>query len=118
MLVTMIIAALVIDGIWSLAGLIPDTRPTRDDVFGSIDVDYKLFLNVVGLVVFGALMWLTVRRGATDPVCGMKVDKAKALKLERDGQTYYFCSEHCRHKFEAGETGDEHAGHEHAHAHH
>ena len=36
---------------------------------------------------------------ATDPICGMTVDPAHALSAERDGQTYYFCSEHCRRKF-------------------
>jgi Cu+-exporting ATPase len=36
---------------------------------------------------------------ATDPVCGMMVDEATALRTERDGQTYYFCSEHCQQKF-------------------
>jgi Cu+-exporting ATPase len=36
---------------------------------------------------------------ATDPVCGMTVDEASALRTERDGQTYYFCCEHCRQKF-------------------
>ncbi|MFS0517255.1 YHS domain-containing protein [Nostoc sp. UIC 10607] len=25
-------------------------------------------------------------------MCGMTVEKATALKSERDGQTYYFCS--------------------------
>ncbi len=30
----------------------------------------------------------------------MKVDREKALQLERDGETFYFCSEHCRSKFE------------------
>jgi len=34
-----------------------------------------------------------------DPICGMTVDEATALKAERDGQTFYFCSEHCRQKF-------------------
>jgi Cu+-exporting ATPase len=42
---------------------------------------------------------MTARRGATDPVCGMEVDKATALTAERGGRTYYFCSEHCRHSF-------------------
>src|ERR1035437_5773955 len=36
---------------------------------------------------------------ATDPICGMTVDEATALRAERDGQTFYFCSEHCRKKF-------------------
>ena len=35
----------------------------------------------------------------TDPICGMTVDDASALHAERDGQTFYFCGEHCRKKF-------------------
>src|SRR3954467_12240706 len=73
MFVTIVGAALVVDGLFSLAGLIPSTRPTNEDIFGAIQVDYKLALNVVGLAVFVALFYLTVRRGVTDPVCGMRV---------------------------------------------
>jgi Cu+-exporting ATPase len=36
---------------------------------------------------------------ATDPICGMAVDEASALRAERDGHTSYFCSDHCRQKF-------------------
>jgi Cu+-exporting ATPase len=36
---------------------------------------------------------------ATDPICGMQVDEATALKADRDGKTYYFCCDHCRSKF-------------------
>ncbi len=39
---------------------------------------------------------------ATDPICGMSVAVAGAEHtLERDGTTYYFCSAHCRKKFQA-----------------
>ncbi|MBD2681902.1 MULTISPECIES: YHS domain-containing protein [Nostoc] len=38
---------------------------------------------------------------AVDPICGMTVEKATALKSERDGQTYYFCSQTCLHTFES-----------------
>jgi len=31
----------------------------------------------------------------------MKVDRAKALRLEHEGRTYYFCSEHCMTRFQA-----------------
>ena len=34
-----------------------------------------------------------------DPVCGMTVDEATALHSERNGETFYFCSDHCRQKF-------------------
>ncbi|MBN8248957.1 MAG: YHS domain-containing protein, partial [Verrucomicrobia bacterium] len=35
----------------------------------------------------------------TDPICGMQVDETTALSAERDGATFYFCSNHCRQKF-------------------
>jgi uncharacterized membrane protein YraQ (UPF0718 family)/YHS domain-containing protein len=101
MFVTMVGAALVVDGLFSLAGLIPHTRPTRGDIFGSIRLDYKLFFDVLGVVVFAALFWLTMRRGTTDPVCGMRVDRKKAYISEHDGRTVYLCSEHCKAKFDA-----------------
>src|SRR5436305_736834 len=42
MFATMVIAGLVVDGLFSVGGLIPNgARPTRDDIFSSIQVDYK-----------------------------------------------------------------------------
>ena len=129
MFVTMVLAALVIELLFKGLGVIPHgARPTRGDIFSSIQIDYKLALNVLGLAIFAALFWLTARRGATDPVCGMKVDRAKAVTKEVGGQTFYFCSQHCLHAFEA--DPDQHLGHGHrpieakvaehdgAHAHH
>jgi hypothetical protein len=123
MFVTIVLAALIVDGLFGLAGLIPDTHPSRADIFGSVEVDYKLVLNVFGVAVFAALFYLTARRGATDPVCGMKVDRSKALRAMHAGRTYFFCSEGCREQFEAdadgytpkrpAATGAEAAGHAH-----
>ncbi len=123
MFVTMVIAALIVDGLFGFAGLIPTgARPSRADIFGSLELDYKLVLNVIGLVIFAALFYLTARRGVTDPVCGMKVDRAKAVRKEIAGQALYFCSDHCWHAFEANPErylGDrkETDEHEPAHAH-
>jgi YHS domain-containing protein len=105
MLVTMIVAALAVDGLFSVLGLVPSgARPTRDDVFGSIALDYKLVLNAVATVIFAALLALTARRGATDPVCGMTVDRSKALVADEDGRTVFFCSARCRETFVTGST--------------
>ena len=65
MFVTMVVAALVVDLVFGLAGLIPDARPSRADVFGAVEVDYKLFLNALGVGIFVALFWLTARPGAS-----------------------------------------------------
>jgi uncharacterized protein len=106
MFVTMVIAALIVNGIFSALGLIPTgPRPTRADIFSQVQLNYKLALNILGLVIFGALFWLTARRGATDPVCGMRVDRAKALSAEIDGKRFYFCSEHCLHTFQQNAPG-------------
>lgn len=53
---------------------------------------------------------------AIDPVCDMTVDEATARSAERDGQTVYFCSEHCRQKFLANGalSSPKHVGHDHA----
>jgi uncharacterized protein len=123
MFVTMVAAALIVDVVFGALGLIPTgTRPTRADIFGSIAVNYKLFLNLAGLAVFATLFWLTARRGATDLVCGMKVDRGKAVTKEVGGETFYFCSEHCLHAFEVDPNRYAHGSHtverhEHDHEH-
>jgi YHS domain-containing protein len=124
MFVTMVIAALIVDGIFSALGLVPTgPRPTRADIFTAVHVDYKLALNLLGLAIFAGLFWLTTRRGATDPTCGMTVDRDKAVTIELGGRTYYFCSDHCLHTFEADPdkylSGPAPAAHDHAaHARH
>src|SRR5262249_8323200 len=64
MFVTMVIAALIVDGLFSVLGLIPETRPSRADVFGSVELDYKLVPNVIALFVFAALIYVTRRSPA------------------------------------------------------
>jgi uncharacterized protein len=102
MFVSMIIAALAIDVLFSGLGLIPHVRPARADIFSSVKLDYKFVLNVLATALFAAMFALTMRRGATDPTCGMRVDRHKALRSEGPGWTVFFCSEHCRDAYELG----------------
>jgi len=104
MLVTIVLAALAIDALFGAAGLIPAVRPTRADIFASVRVDYKLATNVLGTAIFLALFALTIRRGATDPVCGMKVDRHSAVTSSDNGRKYYFCSQHCADTFRASQA--------------
>jgi uncharacterized membrane protein YraQ (UPF0718 family)/YHS domain-containing protein len=100
MFITIVISALIVDAIFGGLSLIPNVRPTRADIFGAVKLDYKFVTNVLGLIVFAALFGLTVRRGTTDPVCGMKVDRARAVTIEFGGEMHYFCSAQCLHAFE------------------
>jgi uncharacterized membrane protein YraQ (UPF0718 family) len=60
MFVTIVIAALAVAGLFGVLGLFPTgPRPTREDIFGTIEVDYKLFLNLLGTAAFLALLWLS-----------------------------------------------------------
>jgi YHS domain-containing protein len=85
-----------VGGLFGLLGAVPSRpRPTRADISGTLEVNYKLALNVLGLLIFGVLFWISARRGETDPVCGVSVDRARAISKRVEGETLYFCSEHC-----------------------
>jgi YHS domain-containing protein len=108
MLTTMVAAALVVDGLFSFAGIVPTNRPTTSDVFARIHLDYNLAFNILAVGIFVALFGLTIRRGVKDPMCGMTVDRNKALQSTRGGQTYSFCSEGCRTRFLEGPESSRH----------
>ncbi len=52
----------------------------------------RQFINVKGEIIVAM---------HTDPICGMQVDDQKAAgQSEHQGQTYYFCSQGCKRKFD------------------
>jgi uncharacterized protein len=104
MFMTIVIAALIVDGLFDAAGLIPQARPTRAEVFGEVTIGYTLVLNALATLAFVALLTLTHRRGATDPVCGMRVDRTQAIAREAGGRTHWFCSESCAEAFDTGQN--------------
>jgi uncharacterized protein len=68
MFVTMAVAALLVGGAFELLGLVPTgPRPTRADIFGSIEVNYKLALNILGALIFTTMFALTMRRRTVRP---------------------------------------------------
>jgi len=103
MFVTMVVAALVVDALFSGLGIVPETRPSIESITErGIDWNYTTFLNIAFFALAGTLVALTVRRGARDPVCGMTVDRSKTpYRSEFKGRTVYFCSAGCKASFEA-----------------
>jgi YHS domain-containing protein len=99
---TIVAAALAVDGLFSAFGLIPDTRPSIESITArGISWNYTTVLNIVFTLVAAGLVGLTLRRSARDPVCGMTVDRGKAVSAEHGGRTYFFCGPGCRSRFEA-----------------
>jgi uncharacterized membrane protein YraQ (UPF0718 family)/YHS domain-containing protein len=102
-------AGLITEGIFGLFHLIPVARPT-EVAPARFAWNYTAYLNIAALVLFAALYWAYRNREklgggtgyAIDPVCGMQVETSTAPSaLVHSGQALYFCSDHCRLRFEA-----------------
>lgn len=106
--VIMSAAGLITQAIFRALGWVPTSRPTVVAA-DTLRLNYTTVLDVLALAAFGLLYWLYRNRErlgggtgyAKDPVCGMQVETAHApARLEQHGQRIYFCSEHCKERFE------------------
>jgi uncharacterized membrane protein YraQ (UPF0718 family)/YHS domain-containing protein len=108
----MSMAGLATEGLFHLTGLVPDHR--RRVVTGdTLRFNYTTVLDVVALVLFAAVIWLSRHRErfgggsgyAIDPVCGMQVEIAHAPASSEQGtHRAFFCSDHCRERFDRDPT--------------
>jgi YHS domain-containing protein/uncharacterized membrane protein YraQ (UPF0718 family) len=105
--VVMSAAGLATEYLFSAARLMPTTR-TQLVAMAGVHWNYTTILNILALIAFAGLYWLYRHRErfgggagyAQDPICGMQVETATApATATRNGQTYYFCSDHCQHRF-------------------
>jgi uncharacterized protein len=105
-------AGLITEGIFWAFGAIPTSRP-ETIVTTDFEWNYTTFLNIVFLGLLGVLYVLYRNRerlgGGTgyafDAVCGMQVRTIDApARAHEHGRTYFFCSDHCRERFEADPT--------------
>jgi uncharacterized protein len=117
--VTMSVAGLATEYLFRAAGIAPapdtgDHGMVGRDVWGW---NYTTVLDIVALVVFAGMYWLYRSRGrfgggaayAKDPICGMQVEKAHPGAVTQHlGETVYFCSDHCRERFEASSPSHVH----------
>ena len=106
--IVMSAAGLITELIFDAAGWIPHAHGA-EVVHARFEWNYTTFLNFGFLIVFGILYWLYRNRErfgggtayAIDPICGMQVQKSNApASTVRDGERVYFCSDHCRERFE------------------
>ncbi len=107
---------LAAQGVVNLTGLrIPRTIVTT--LHAGIELDVTSALDIVAIAGLITLIYLrkhgnkhrdkqssalSPSRLATDPICGMQVEKIHAgATRNRDGETYYFCCDGCANKFDA-----------------
>jgi uncharacterized protein len=101
MYAAIVVASLVVEGVFSLIGFVPSERPSVDSVTErAVTWNYTSFLDIAATVVFVGLMALTFRRGAVDPVCGMSVDGSGPTSTWH-GRTVHFCGPGCKARFDA-----------------
>jgi len=98
----MVIAALAVDGLFSLAGLVPTDRPPIGSITERpVTWNYTTVLDLLFTIVFVALFAKTMRGAAKDPVCGMTVARNGGGPTSSfHGRTVFFCSGHCKHTFD------------------
>jgi uncharacterized protein len=102
-------AGLATEYLFRVLGLVPAGHP-KMIVMEGVAWNHTTVLNIIALVIFGALYWLYHNRErfgggagyAQDPVCGMQVETAAApATAVHAGQRFYFCSDHCQVRFTA-----------------
>jgi uncharacterized protein len=102
MFASMVVAALAADGLFSLVGLVPTSRPSVASITERpVTWNYTSVLDLLFVLVFALLIGLTLRRGVKDPVCGMTVDRHGTLASTYEGHTFNFCGPHCKQAFDA-----------------
>ena len=108
----MSVAGLAVEYLFAPMGLVPTTRPHLVAMEG-VHWNYTTILNIIAAAGLAILYWLYRNRQrfgggagyAKDPVCGMQVEIATAPATAlHDGHRYYFCSDHCQHRFTADPT--------------
>jgi uncharacterized membrane protein YraQ (UPF0718 family)/YHS domain-containing protein len=109
-------AGLITEVLFRAAGAVPVVRPATIAP-SRFSWDYTTILNIVFLAVLAGLYWLHRSRErfgggedvARDPVCGMQVEKDNpGAVLHAGGRTIYFCSGHCRDRFQAENRQPDH----------
>ncbi|MDP3955285.1 MAG: YHS domain-containing protein [bacterium] len=63
------------------------------------------------LILYKNFLVKLQKQTVKDPVCGVEMDPKNAkATLEKDGQTYYFCSASCKDKFAQGKLKKDNSG--------
>ena len=99
----MVIAALVVDGLFSLLGLVPTHRPSIASIVERpVTWNYTSVLDMLFACVFVALIGAdaAARREGSRLRHDRRPSRGRPTSVH-DGRTYYFCGAHCKHTFDA-----------------
>lgn len=105
--VAMVTAGVLTEGIFRLFGAVPTSRSLSVSK-AHFAWNYTTYLDFVFIAVAILVWWLAHHRHelggghgyAIDPVCAMQVRTTDApATVNRDGATFYFCSDRCSERF-------------------
>ncbi len=103
----MAISGYVIGELMSVVHLVPNHASTKF-YSESIKFNYSLVLNLISLVIVGAIYFLYRNQSrygggkslAIDPICKMQVRKSSAPAIYKSGsETVWFCSDRCKETY-------------------
>ena len=108
---TMSLSGFLTEKIFDLLGALPKHHALVAHA-SRIGNNFTSWMNLIALLLSIAIigLYLTRNKGedspyATDPICGMQVEKATAAAVfEHDGVTYYFCAPGCMESFKKSVT--------------
>ena len=103
--VTMAFTGFLMEQLFDALGIVPNlaggTTASEQTYF---ELNYTFYLNLIAFALSAFLLYV-YRRGLgapgqyRDPVCGMRTGE-DGPTATHDGETYHFCSDACKHRFE------------------
>lgn len=103
--VTMALSGFAMEELFKFLEIVPDVTE-GESAFNKdyFQLDYTFVMNMIvfgmsGFLYYARWRGLSAQGTHRDPICGMRAED-KTLSTEFNGETYYFCSEGCKQKFE------------------
>ncbi|SFS09843.1 hypothetical protein SAMN05216559_3598 [Halomicrobium zhouii] len=103
--VTMAFTGFLMEQLFDALGIVPNLAGGQTATEQSyFELNYTFYLNLIAFAVSGFLLYV-YRRGLgapgqyRDPVCGMRTDE-DGPTVAHDGESYHFCSNTCKRRFE------------------
>ncbi len=103
--ITMAFTGFLMEELFDFLNIIPNLAGGQTAIEQTyFELNYTFYLNIIALTLSGFLLYVYKQGigtpdGYRDPICGMRTKETGPKTVHR-GETYYFCSKHCKKLFE------------------